>query len=307
MRTGRFETMEYYGAKTRTEALALVKKWKGKARLVAGGTNVVADLRDRAFRPEVLIDISRLKTLSYIKEEKEKIRIGTLTTLSEIVSSKIIQKHASILAEAARRIGNPLVRNRATIGGNLGDASPAADTAPPLLALDALVRIDKEDGKSRQVPINEFFVGPNRTVLKEDEIIPEIILPKPKPSARAAYAKFGLRNSMAISVVSVAVLVEVEKGICKKARVALGAVSPTPVRAYGVEEILTGCAITEERIAKCSEKVQSEIHPITDIRASDEYRRSMASVLLGRLLRQVARKEKHQITSTKSQINSKFQ
>jgi len=212
-----------------------------------------------------------------------------LTTISEIASSKIIQKNVSILSEAARRIGNPLVRNRATIGGNLGDASPAADTAPPLLVLEALVAIERKDGKNREVPINEFFVGPNRTILKEDEIIREIIVPRLRPSARMAYAKFGLRNSMAVSVVSVAVLVEMERGICKKARIGLGAVSPTPVRAYGVEEILTGHEITEERIAKCCEKVQSEIHPITDIRATREYRRSIASVLLGRLLRQVAR------------------
>ncbi len=281
--------MEYFAPRSEAEALAVLKKWKGKAEVVAGGTNVVPDLRDRAIRKEILVDISRLKNLSYIKEEKQRIRIGALTTLSEIASSKIIKKYASVLSEAACQIGNPLVRNKATVAGNLADASPAADTAPPLLVLDSLLGIEKGSGKARQVPIHEFFVGPNRTILKGDEIIREIILPKAKLSAKMAYTKFGLRNSMAISVSSLAVLVEMERGICKNARIGLGAVSPTPIRAYGVEEMLVGHEITEELIAKCCEKVQTEIHPITDIRASLDYRRSMASVLLGRLLRQVVR------------------
>jgi len=280
--------MEYLAPKSKAEALAIVSKWKEKGRLVAGGTNVVPDLRAKANQPEALIDISHLRNLSYIKEEKRRIRIGALTTLSEIASSKIIQRYAPVLSEAARQIGNPLVRNRATIAGNLADASPAADTAPPLLILEALLAIEKGNGKARQVPVHEFFTGPNRTVLKGDELIREIIFPKPKPSARMAYTKFGLRNSMAISVVSVAVLMETEQGLCKKARLGLGAVSPTPIRAYGVEEMLMGREIKEELIQQCCEKIQSEIHPITDIRASLEYRKSMASVLLGRLLRQVA-------------------
>jgi CO/xanthine dehydrogenase FAD-binding subunit len=281
--------MEYLRPKNFKETLQTLKSGKGRAKLIAGGTNVLPDLRGRAIRPKSLIDLSHLKNLSYIKEEKQRIRIGALTTISEIASSKIIQKHASVLSEAARQIGNPLVRNRATIGGNLADASPAADTAPPLLVLEASVEIEKENGKPRRVPIQEFFMGPNRTALKGDELIREITFPKPKASARMAYTKLGLRNAMAISVVSVAVLMELEQGFCKKARLGLGAVSPTPIRAYGVEEMLLDQEIKVELIQQSCEKIQSEIHPITDIRASLEYRRSMTSVLLGRLLRQVVK------------------
>jgi CO/xanthine dehydrogenase FAD-binding subunit len=285
------ERMEYIRPKNVKEAVKAMKVWGNQAQLIAGGTNVVADLRDRAVRKEALIDISRIESLSYIKEEKQRIRIGASTTLAEIASSKIVLKHMPILAEAARQIGNPLVRNRGTIAGNLADASPAADMAPPLLVLGALVGIDNGSGRERRIPIDEFFLGPNRTVLKGAEMIREVVLPKPKATARGAYTKLGLRNSMAISVVSAAVMVEIEKGICKKVRVGFGAVSPTPVRAYGVEEILTGCEITEERIAECGEKIQSEIHPISDIRASREYRKAVAPILLGRLLRQVAGKK----------------
>jgi CO/xanthine dehydrogenase FAD-binding subunit len=279
--------MEYFLPRNVTETLAFLQQWKIKAALIAGGTNVVPDLRAKTLRKEILIDLSHLKNLSYIKEEKKRIRIGALTTMSEIAASKTIRSKACILSEAVWQIGNPLVRNRATIAGNLADASPAADSAVPLLVLDASVVIEKHKGKPKQIPIEEFFVGPNKTVLKKDELIREIVLSKANPSARTAYSKLGLRNAMAISVVSVGVLAEMEKGRCNIARIAMGAVAPTPRRAYGVENLLEGHIITEELIDQCCETVQKEIQPISDIRATVEYRRSMTSVLLKRLLQQV--------------------
>jgi CO/xanthine dehydrogenase FAD-binding subunit len=278
---------EYFVPRSVSETLQLLEKLKGKAKLVAGGTNVVPGIRAKISRGETLIDLSHLRNLSYITEEKRNIRIGALTLVCEIASSKVIQKYSPILAEATRQIGNPLVRNRATIAGNLADASPAADSAVPLLALEASIIVERHKGKPKQIPINEFFIGPNKTVLKRDDLIREIVFPKPDPSARIAYAKFGLRNAMAISVVSMGVLAEVEKGKCSKARIALGAVAPTPRRACGVENLLEGQAVTEELIDQCCEAIQDEIQPITDVRATAEYRRSIASVLLKRLLQQV--------------------
>ena len=278
---------EFCKPKRVSETLQLLGKWKGKAKLVAGGTNVVPDLRAKAFARAALIDLSRLKPLSYIREEKKNIRVGALTTISEIASSKVIQKYSPILAEAARQIGNPLVRNRATIAGNLADASPAADSAVPLLVLEANIVVERHKGKAKQIPIGQFFLGPRKTVLKRDELIREIVFPKPDLFARMAYSKFGLRNSMAISVVSVGVLALVEKEKCSKVRIALGAVAPTPRRARGVEILLVGQAVTEELIDRCCEAIQDEIQPITDVRATAEYRRSMASVLLKRLLQQI--------------------
>jgi carbon-monoxide dehydrogenase medium subunit len=279
--------MEYFRPRNVTDTLAFLQRGKGKAELIAGGTNVIPDLRARALHKEILIDLSHLKNLSYVKDEKKRIRIGALTTMSEIAASKTIQRGARILSEAVWQIGNPLVRNRATIAGNLADASPAADSAVPLLVLDASVVIERHKGKSKQIPIEQFFVGPNKTVLKKDELIREVIFPKPTSSARMAYYKLGLRNAMAISVVSVGVLAEMEKGRCNRARIALGAVAPTPRRACGVENLLEGQVITEELIDQCCEVIQKEIQPITDVRATAEYRRSMASVLLKRLLQQI--------------------
>jgi len=280
--------MEYFSPKNLTETLTLIGRWMDRAKLIAGGTNVIPDMRAKSIKPQVLIDLSQVKNLSYIREEKKIIRVGALTTISELASSKMIQKYAPILYEAARQIGNPLVRNRATIAGNLADASPAADTAVPLLVLEATVLVEKQKTKVKQIPIDRFFIGPNRTVLKKDELVREILFPKPTTSTKMAYSKFGMRNAMAISVVSVGVLIEMEKGRVKKARVGLGAVAPTPIRTYGIEEMLMDQRITEELIEKCGEKVQEEIRPITDIRASLEYRKSLTSVMLRRLLRQVS-------------------
>ena len=279
--------LEYFGPRSVSETLQLLGKWKGEAKLIAGGTNVVPYIRAKVSRREVLIDLSHLKNLSYIKEEKKRIRIGALTTMSELVASLAIQKPARILHDAVWQIGNPLVRNRATIAGNLADASPAADSAVPLLVLDASVVVEKHKGKRKQISIDEFFAGPNKTVLKRDELIREIVFPKPNPSARTAYSKLGLRNAMAISLVSVGVMAELEKGKCNRVRIALGAVAPTPRRACGVENLLVGQVITEELIDQCCEAVQKEIQPITDVRSTLEYRRSMTAVLLKRLLQQV--------------------
>ena len=161
--------MEYIYPQNLREALRTMEKRGRKGKPIAGGTNVIPDMRAKVVKPDVLVDLSRVKSLSYIKEDKKKIQIGGLTTISELASSKVIQKYAPILSEAAQQLGNPLVRNRATIAGNLADASPAADTAIPLLALGAEVITARDAGKGRHIPIDQFFAGPNQTVFKKDE------------------------------------------------------------------------------------------------------------------------------------------
>jgi carbon-monoxide dehydrogenase medium subunit len=279
--------MEYIAPHSLQEITKLLKRLKGKGMLIAGGTNVIPNLRAKDLKAHALIDISHLKSLSYVKEEKRRIRIGGLTPIAELASSKVIRKIAPILSEASDQLGNPLVRNKATIAGNLVHASPAADTAVPLLALEAAV-ILTGDGKPREIPIDQFFRGVNHTVLKADEILKEISFQKPVSHARMAYSKLGRRNAMAISVVSVAVLLEMKNGKCNKARISFGAVAPKPLRAYGVEQMLEGEEITGKLLEACCENVQKEIHPISDIRASAEYRRQVSSVLLRRLLKQIA-------------------
>jgi carbon-monoxide dehydrogenase medium subunit len=220
--------------------------------------------------------------LSFIEEENGKVAIGATTTITEIATSPILSTASPILVSAAQQIGNPQTRNRATIGGNLANASPCADTAPPLLVLDAAVRIMSSEGKTREVPLNEFFKDYKETDLGPGDVLTQIAFPKPSESAKGGFIKIGLRNAASIAVASVAVMLEMEGKTCRKARVAAGSVAPIPMRVYRVEEILQGHEINEALLGKCSEALKEEISPICDIRGSDEYRSQVASAILKR-------------------------
>ena len=260
------------------------KETEGRGEVIAGGTNLIPQIKEKIKSPDFLIDVCDLQELSQINEENGMISIGAGTTIADIASSEIIKSKSPILASAARQLGNPLVRNRATIGGNLADASPAADTAPPLLALEAFLYLESEGGGKREVPLDEFFTGPNQTVMKENEVITRICFKEPAHPLTGAYLKLGLRNAMAISVVSVAVMLDVKEGVCRKARIALGSVAPKPVRAYGVEKGLEGKEFNRDIIEKSVNAIKKDISPISDIRASAAYRQHTASVLLKRAI-----------------------
>ncbi len=276
--------MEFIQTQDIREALRALKKWGKKGMVVAGGTNLLPDLRAKKISPEALIDLSRIDSLSFIEAEEGGIRIGALTTIAEIAASKILRNRAPILCEAARKLGNPLVRNRATLGGNLAKASPAADTAIPLLALDAGLEVQGSGSRKRWIPLDRFFLGANRTTLKPGELIRDIYFPRPDSGVKMVYRKMGLRNAMAISVISLGVVLEIRKGVCRRIRIAFGAVASKPIRAYRAENILLGKEITPELIQACRSQAEEEISPITDIRGGAEYRRAMASVLLQRAL-----------------------
>ena len=283
--------LEYLITKDFEEIFSAIEKTKGLAKFIAGGTNIIPYMHAEAISPELLIDLNGLEDLKYIREENGAITIGALTTISEIVASEIIGNKCQILHSAANSLGSPLTRNRATIGGNLADASPAADMAPPLLALEASIHTKRGGVEGREIPLDKLFIGPNKTILAEDELITQIRFSKPKDSARGVFIKLGLRNSLAISVVSIAVILDMEGQVCQKARVALGAVAPTIIRAFHVESKLEGGEINENIIQECAEIVKEEISPISDIRASAEYRRSASSVILKRAIQQVLKGE----------------
>ncbi|RLB30521.1 MAG: hypothetical protein DRH11_14705 [Deltaproteobacteria bacterium] len=270
----------------------LFKSIEGRAervKFVAGCTNVLPDLRAQNPAPMLLVDLTGIEDLRRIEENNGVISIGSLATMTELAASEIIRTHGPILASAARALGNPLTRNRATIGGNIADASPAADTAPPLLALEATIHTEGASHAKREIPVEEFFIGPNQTVLNQGELITRITFPIPKDPSASSHIKFGLRNAMAISVVSVAVVLEMQGNLCHRARIALGSVAPKPIRAYLTEKELEGRKITEEVLESCAEVVKKEISPITDIRASAQYREHVTGVLLKRALWQAAR------------------
>jgi CO/xanthine dehydrogenase FAD-binding subunit len=276
--------MEYLAPKTFEELCRDLEGKAGQVKFVAGCTNVLPSLRASAVSRKFLVNLQGVEGMTGIIEEEQAVSVGALTTMSELASSEIIKKWAPALASAARQMGNPLVRNRATLGGNLADASPAADSAPPLLSLGAVIQTLQANGGKREIPVDRLFEGPHRTVLGSEEVLTWVTFPKPKDPARNAYIKLGLRNASAISVVSVSLLLEMEGKVCRKARVALGSVAPIPMRAYTVERTLEGEEIDQRITERCADMIKGDIAPISDIRGSAEYRRWTASVVFRRAL-----------------------
>jgi carbon-monoxide dehydrogenase medium subunit len=258
-------------------ALRAINANPRSCKIIAGGTNLIPDMRSQSASPRLVIDLGRIESLRYLKEERGQIRIGALTTISDLVESKIIKNRVPLLWEAASHFAGPIVRNRATVGGNLVDASPAADMAVPLLALKAQVKLRSLKGP-RTIPLGLFFTDYRKTALRSGEILTEIAFPIPERTAKFGYHKMGRRNAMAISVVSVGVLLKMKGDICSEATVALGAVAPTPIRVSAVESLLQNKKVDLNLAQKCGELAAESAQPIDDLRASAHYRRQMCAV-----------------------------
>jgi len=248
-----------------------------KAKILAGGTDLLVRLKDEINQHDI-IDISHLKELKGISIADDKIKIGALTTFSELIENEIIAENASALVQAAEIVGSPQIRNRGTIGGNIANASPAGDSIPPLLILEAEIEISGKSG-ARTVPMRNFFKGPGRTILKKCEIISSVIIPKNK-DYRGAFVRLGQRKSLAISKVSLAALFKMKDEKIEEARIALGAVAPTVIRASKTEKFLIGKKLNDETISEAKKIICDEVSPISDIRSIAEYRKEMCGELL---------------------------
>jgi len=272
--------IDYHRPAELEQALKLLEAFNEGCKIMAGGTDLIPGARaGRLSLPEHLhvIDISSIRELDYIIKDDDMIRIGATTRLSEIGMSTVVKEHMPILADAASQMGSLQVRNLGTIGGNLCNASPAADTAPPLLALDAKVKVRSIDNQ-RVVPLKEFFVGPGETILEPREILAEVQIPIREPGVGSCFIKLGRRNAFTLSIVSVATRVEVKDGTFDNVRIALGAVAPTPIRASTAEEYCTGKEVSEQIIDEGAKLVLVEVKPISDVRAGAEYRKDMSYV-----------------------------
>ncbi|MCR4962804.1 MAG: xanthine dehydrogenase family protein subunit M [Firmicutes bacterium] len=275
------KNFEFIKAPDVKAALALLDKEKDHAYLVAGSTNAMVDIRAGKVNDRTLIGIRDIDALSGIKFSRGKITIGAGTTISEIANSALLAKKAPALFQAANDFADPTTRNSATIGGNIANASPAADTAPPLLALKAEVIIAKK-GSKRRVPMEDFFLGVNKTVLEKDELILAVEF---SANPHSAFYKVGLRNAMAISVVTAAASVRKDRdGKITDVAIALGSVAPKPVRAYNAEKAVLGKKLDDKVIADLMKAVAKDISPIDDVRASAEYRKDVAPVIVKRVL-----------------------
>lgn len=274
--------MDYLRASSVDEALSAAGE--PGAAFVAGGTNLVPDVLFGRKKTKLAVDISQLTELRFIEDKDGRIRIGALTTVTDLLESELIRSAALPLYECALDFAGPMVRNRATVAGNLMDASPAADLAPPLLAQAGEAELVSVDG-TRKLPLPEFFLDYRKTAVRPGELMTAITFRPLGVNDRAAYHKLQLRRAMAISVVSVAVALWMDGETCEDAGVGLGAVAAVPYRAEAAEAPLRGQAISEADIELAAEAAAESARPIDDVRASAGYRKKMCGVLVRRLLR----------------------
>lgn len=274
---------EYFAPASLNEACELLAKLGPGAKVFAGGTDILSKMKQELLSPKAIVSIKNLKELSEIRLENNDVIIGARVTHNNLINSPVLQEKYPSICNAAHQMANNQVRNIGTIGGNIVNAVPSADLPPLLIALGATVKLVGASGE-RVLPLEEFFTGPNESVIKQDEILTEFII-RDQSFTGSTFLKFALRRSGALAVASVAVAVIMEGNICKKARIALGAVAPTPLRAKKAEEIITGKEITDEVLEEASNCAAAESKPISDIRGSEEYRRNLVRVLTGRALR----------------------
>ncbi len=277
---------EYIQPKSTAEVLEVLAARPGKARIVAGATDLILEL-ERGVRKgiETLIDVTRLPGLDRIElDDDGVIHLGALVTHNDCAASALIRERAYPLARAAWEVGAPQIRNRGTVAGNLITASPANDTITPLMALGASVRLVSSRGE-RLVPLAEFYTGVRRTVMQPDEMLTEISFPALKQTQRGTFIKLALRRAQAISIVNVAVIVDLDGERVNSASITLGAVAPTIINAVEAEAYLRGKSLTDDVIAEAATLTSAASRPIDDIRGSAAYRLEMVKVITGRALR----------------------
>jgi aerobic carbon-monoxide dehydrogenase medium subunit len=282
----RTEAFEMYQPSSLQEASRLLREKGPGGRFLAGGTDLVIAMKEKGLVPKYIVDLKRLPGLSGVRENSDgNIVIGALTTMREIETDPLLSRKYPFLSQSAAEVGSIQIRNRATIGGNMSNATPSADVAPSLIALQATTKLIGATGE-RTVTLDEFFLGPGQTIMNPDEILAEITIPKTSPRLVGEYIKFSPREMMDLAYVGVAVayaISEKEKK-CDGVRIVLGAVAPTPIRAKRAEALLEGQILSEELAEKVGAIAAEEAKPISDVRSSADYRRAMVGAMTKRAL-----------------------
>ncbi len=292
------QEISYEVPTTIAQAVTMLKRHGEKARPLVGGTDLLIQLRAGvpsghseefraaalAKRPEFVVDLKHIKELRQIKfDAKKGVHLGAAVPCIEVYESEVMRKHYPGLTEAAHLIGSLQIQNRASVGGNLCNGSPAADSTPALIALGAKARI--AGGKAiREVPVEDFILSPGRTVLKPGEIVVEIAIPAPKPHSSDAYLRFIPRNEMDIAVVGVGTSITLVGDVVKAARIALGAVGPTPIFAKAAGESLVGKTLDQGAIEQAAQLAMEAATPIDDMRGTAEFRKHVTGVLTRRTI-----------------------
>ena len=278
-------TFAYHAPQSLTEAIGILAREGTGGKVLAGGTDLLIHIKERGFVPRYLIslrDVREVASIGY--DERSGLRIGAAAKLADVAAHPVVQERYPILVQGASLVGSLQIQNLGTVVGNLCNAAPSADCAPPLIALGASVRAIGP-GSERTIPLEAFFVGPSRTILKEDELVAEVLVPPPPPRSGGAYERFTPRQEMDIAVVGVGAMVALgEQGECATVRICLGAVAPTPIRATAAEAVLKGQVPSEALIERAADAAAGEARPITDQRGTAEYRTRLTRVLTKRTL-----------------------
>ena len=284
---------EYFAPETVEEALTLLSKYKGEAKLIGGGQSLLLLMKQGLVAPRYLIDIKAIPTLDYIKyDEKEGLRIGSLTAHRSIELSSVIRNGFSVLAEMEEGLSSVQIRNWGTIGGNLCHADPAGDPAPPLIALNAKVKMASSSGE-RVIALEDFFKGYYETVIEADEMLIEIQVSKPLPHTGVAYGTFNLMElDPPVVGTAVSIMLNPGDGSCTDARIVLGAAAPVPMRAKKAEKALTGREVGDNVIEEAAQAASEEANPISDMHFSEEYKRELVRVLVKRTGRKALERAK---------------
>jgi aerobic carbon-monoxide dehydrogenase medium subunit len=278
--------MDYFEPKTITEALSVLAKYGEHANVIAGGTDVMVDMKYKE-EPGCLVNIKKIPGLDTIQENSVSLQIGPLVTIRDIETSRLVRERLPLLWESCHQFASLQIRNTATIGGNICRASPSGETLAPLLALEAKAKLAFRDGEKTEA-FSSFFQGPGKTSLGSKGLLTEIEIPYPPRGSHGVYLKHAVRGAMDIAMVGVAVLITADAGnsSLQDVRIALGAVAPTPIRATKTEALLRGKSLTAALVKEAATLAASESSPITDQRSSAEYRGWIVEALTRRGLEQ---------------------
>ena len=276
---------DYLEPRTIEEAASLLVQHQDKVKVIAGGTDLINQIRLKSIKPQYVMDISYIPGLEYIQYDAEgRLSIGALATIRSLEMSAEIQERHPVVSQAAGLLGSMAIRNVGTIGGNLCNASPCAETAPSLIGLGARVKLMGSHA-GRTVALEEFFTGPGETVMQTGELMVEIQVPPMSSHTKGVYLKHTTRGIANPAIVGVAVIAAMDGKKCIEAKLVLGAVAPTPIRAKKTEEILRGAEMDDALIEKAAQAASEESSPISDVRASAEFRKDMVKVFTGYALR----------------------
>jgi carbon-monoxide dehydrogenase medium subunit len=274
----------YEDARTVEEAVKLLAAGGEDARVLCGGTDILIQMRNGVRRPPLLVDVKRVPEMRELSfDPKSGLRLGAAVPCIEIYENPLMRQHYPGLTEAAHLIGSLQIQSRASVGGNLCNASPAADTSPALLALGAVAKVAGPQG-TREVAVADFFAGPGRNTLKPGELVTQILVPPPARHSSDAYLRMIPRNEMDIAIVGAGVALTLDGGRCTAARIGLGAVAPTPILAPKAAQALVGATLDDKTIERAVELVREASSPISDMRGTAEYRRQVVGVLARRAL-----------------------